>query len=92
METIRYNRFMNEDSDENDEDINDDEKTEDDLSPQKYESDSEGELNKIAINQMDYFAKLNASRKKILQNKINEYKENKINEDIMNKNRKKINK
>jgi hypothetical protein len=41
---------------------------------------------------MDYFAKLNASRKKILQNKINEYKENKINEDIMNKNRKKINK
>ena len=92
LETIRYNRFMNEDSDENDEDINDDEKTEDDLSPQKYESDSEGELNKIAINQMDYFAKLNASRKKILQNKINEYKENKINEDIMNKNRKKINK
>ena len=92
LETIRYNRFMNEDSDENDEDINDDEKTEDDLSPQKYESDSEGELNKIAINQMDYFAKLNASRKKILQNKLNEYKENKINEDIMNKNRKKINK
>ena len=46
LETIRYNRFMNEDSDENDEDINDDEKTEDDLSPQKYESDSEGELNK----------------------------------------------
>lgn len=92
LETIRYNRFMNEDSDENDEDINDDEKTEDDLSPQKYESDPEGELNKIAINQMDYFAKLNASRKKILQNKINEYKENKINEDIMNKNRKKINK
>jgi hypothetical protein len=41
---------------------------------------------------MDYFAKLNASRKKILQNKLNEYKENKINEDIMNKNRKKINK
>ena len=92
LETIRYNRFMNEDSDENDEVINDDEKTEDDLSPQKYESDSEGELNKIAINQMDYFAKLNASRKKILQNKINEYNENKINEDIMNKNRKKINK
>ena len=41
---------------------------------------------------MDYFAKLNASRKKILMNKINEYKENKINEEIILKNKKKINK
>ena len=89
LEIIRYNKFMNEESDDNDDD---DEKTEDDLSPQKYESDSEGELNKIAINQMDYFAKLNASRKKILMNKINEYKENKINEEIILKNKKKINK
>ena len=89
LEIIRYNKFMNEESDDNDDD---DEKTEDDLSPQKYESDSEGELNKIAINQMDYFAKLNASRKKILMNKINEYKENKINEEILLKNKKKINK
>ena len=90
LETIRYNKFMNEESDENNEELNDDEKTEDDLSPQKYDSDSEGELNKIAINQMDYFANLNFARKKILLNKINEYKENKINEEIMNKNRKKI--
>ncbi len=52
LEIIRYNKFMNEESDDNEDD---DEKTEDDLSPQKYESDSEGELNKIAINQMDYF-------------------------------------
>ena len=89
LEIIRYNKFMNEESDDNDDD---DEKTEDDLSPQKYESDPEGELNKIAINQMDYFAKLNASRKKILMNKINEYKENKINEEIILKNKKKINK
>ena len=89
LEIIRYNKFMNEESDDNEDD---DEKTEDDLSPQKYESDSEGELNKIAINQMDYFAKLNASRKKILMNKINEYKENKINEEIILKNKKKINK
>ena len=89
LEIIRYNKFMNEESDDNEDD---DEKTEDDLSPQKYESDSEGELNKIAINQMDYFAKLNASRKKILMNKINEYKENKINEEIFLKNKKKINK
>ena len=89
LEIIRYNKFMNEESDDNEDD---DEKTEDDLSPQKYESDSESELNKIAINQMDYFAKLNASRKKILMNKINEYKENKINEEIILKNKKKINK
>ena len=89
LEIIRYNKFMNEESDDNEDD---DEKTEDDLSPQKYESDSEGELNRIAINQMDYFAKLNASRKKILMNKINEYKENKINEEIILKNKKKINK
>ena len=92
LEIIRYNKFMNEESDDNLNEIDDDEKTEDDLSPQKYESDSEGELNKIAINQMDYFAKLNASRKKILMNKINEYKENKINEEIIIKNKKKINK
>ena len=92
LETIRYNKFMNEEDDENNEEINDDEKTEEDLSPPKYDSDSEGELNKIAINQMDYFAKLNTSRKKILLNKIEEYKENKINEEIMNKNRNKINK
>ena len=46
LEIIRYNKFMNEESDDNEDD---DEKTEDDLSPQKYESDSEGELNKIAI-------------------------------------------
>jgi len=92
LEIIRYNKFMNEESDDNLNEIDDDEKTEDDLSPQKYESDSEGELNKIAINQMDYFAKLNALRKKILMNKINEYKENKINEEIIIKNKKKINK
>ena len=68
METIRYNKFMNEESEESGEE-NDDSKTEDDLSPQKYDSDSEGELNKIAINQMDYFANLNFARKKILLNK-----------------------
>ena len=89
LETIRYNKFMN-DSDDDNENINDDEKTEDDLSPQKYDSDSEGELNKIAINQMDYFANLNFSRKKILLNKINEYKEKKLNEEIMMRNRKKM--
>ena len=92
LEIIRYNKFMNEESNDSGNEIDDDEKTEDDLSPQKYESDSEGELNKIAINQMDYFAKLNASRKKILLNKINEYKENKINEEIILKNKKKMNK
>ena len=90
LETIRYNKFMNEESDESEE--NDDSKTEDDLSPQKYDSDSGGELNKIAINQMDYFANLNFARKKILLNKINEYKENKKNEEIIIKNKKKINK
>ena len=78
------------DSDDDNENINDDEKTEDDLSPQKYDSDSEGELNKIAINQMDYFANLNFSRKKILLNKINEYKEKKLNDEIMMRNRKKM--
>ena len=92
LEIIRYNKFMNEESNDSGNEIDDDEKTEDDLSPQKYESDSEGELNRIAINQMDYFAKLNASRKKILLNKINEYKENKINEEIILKNKKKMNK
>jgi len=92
LEIIRYNKFMNEESNDSGNEIDDDEKTEDDLSPQKYESDSEGELNMIAINQMDYFAKLNASRKKILLNKINEYKENKINEEIILKNKKKMNK
>ena len=92
LEIIRYNKFMNEESNDSGNEIDGDEKTEDDLSPQKYESDSEGELNKIAINQMDYFAKLNASRKKILLNKINEYKENKINEEIILKNKKKMNK
>ena len=91
LETIRYNKFMNEESNESAEE-DDDEKTEDDLSPQKYDSDSEGELNKIAINQMDYFANLNFARKKILLNKINEYKENKKNEEIIIKNKKKINK
>jgi len=88
LETIRYNKFMNEESNESEND--DDEKTEDDLSPQKYESDSEGELNKVAINQMDFFANLNFARKKILSNKLNEYKENKKNEEIIIKNKKKL--
>ena len=92
LEIIRYNKFMNEESNDSGNEIDDDEKTEDDLSPQKYESDSEGELNKRAIHQMDYFSNLNASRKKILLNKINEYKENKINEEIILKNKKKMNK
>ena len=90
LEKIRYNKFMNEESNESEND--DDEKTEDDLSPQKYESDSEGELNKVAINQMDFFANLNFARKKILSNKLNEYKENKKNEEIIIKNKKKLKK
>ena len=90
LETIRYNKFMNEESNESEND--DDEKTEDDLSPQKYESDSEGELNKVAINQMDFFANLNFARKKILANKLSEYKENKKNEEIITKNKKKLKK
>ena len=90
LEIIRYNKFMYEDSSDNDESMDEDEKTEDDLSPQKYDSDSEGELNKLAINQMDYFANINADRKKILLDKVNEYKENKKSEEIMSKNRKKI--
>ena len=92
LEIIRYNKFMYEDSSDNDESMDEDEKTEDDLSPQKYDSDSEGELNKLAINQMDYFANINADRKKILLDKVNEYKENKKSEEIMIKNRKKIKK
>ena len=92
LEIIRYNKFMYEDSSDNDELMDEDEKTEDDLSPQKYDSDSEGELNKLAINQMDYFANINADRKKILLDKVNEYKENKKSEEIMIKNRKKIKK
>ena len=87
LEKIRYNRFFNEDSDDNDDNIDDDEKTEEDLSPQKYDSDEE--LREVAINQMDYFANLNSNRKKILLNKINEYKENKRNEEINHKYKKK---
>ena len=87
LEKIRYNRFFNEDSDENEDNMDDDEKTEEDLSPQKYDSDEE--LRKEAINQMDYFANLNSNRKKILLNKLNEYKENKRNEEINHKNKKK---
>ena len=90
LETIRYNKFMNEESNESEND--DDEKTEDDLSPQKYESDAEGELNKVAINQMDFFANLNFARKKILANKLSEYKESKKNEEIIIKNKKKLKK
>ena len=41
---------------------------------------------------MDYFANINADRKKILLDKVNEYKENKKSEEIMIKNRKKIKK
>ena len=86
LKKIRYKKFLNEESEDN-EDINDDEKTEEDLSPQKYDSDEE--LSKIAINQMDYFANLNANRKKILLKKVNEYQENKKNEEIIKKNKKK---
>ena len=57
LETFRYNKFMNEEINEGAEE-NDNEKTEDDLSPQKYDSDSKEELNKIYINQMDYFTNL----------------------------------
>ena len=57
LETFRYNKFMNEEINEGAEE-NDNEKTEDDLSPQKYDSYSKEELNKIYINQMDYFANL----------------------------------
>ena len=91
LEKIRYNEFIKEESDNNDK-INDDENTEEDLSPQKYDSDEE--LNNIAINQVDYFHNLNANRKKILQNKIEEYKENKKNEEFLKKkrNKDKINK
>ena len=39
---------------------------------------------------MDYFANLNANRKKILGIKVNEYKENKKNENLESKNKKKI--
>lgn len=88
LEKIRYNRFLNEDSDDDENNNNDDEKTEEDLSPQKYDSDEE--LSKVAINQMDYFANLNANRKKILGIKVNEYKENKKNENLESKNKKKI--
>ena len=86
LKKIKYKKFLNEESEDN-EDINDDEKTEEDLSPQKYDSDEE--LSKIAINQMDYFANLNANRKKILLKKVNEYQENKKNEEIIKKNKKK---
>ena len=57
LETFRYNKFMNEEINEGAEE-NDNEKTEDDLSPQKYDSYAKEELNKIYINQMDYFANL----------------------------------
>ena len=84
LEKIRYNRFLNdEDSEEKNKNINDDENTEEDLSPQKYDSDEE--LSKNAINQMDYYAMLNANRKKILSIKLNEYKENKIIEEMSKK-------
>ena len=84
LEKIRYNRFLNEeDSEEKNKNISDDENTEEDLSPQKYDSDEE--LSKNAINQMDYFAMLNANRKKILSIKLNEYKENKIIEEMYKK-------
>ena len=86
LKKIKYKKFLNEESEDN-ENINDDEKTEEDLSPQKYDSDEE--LSKIAINQMDYFANLNANRKKILLKKVNEYQENKKNEEIIKKNKKK---
>ena len=86
LKKIKYKKFLNEESEDN-EDINDDEKTEEDLSPQKYDSDEE--LSKIAINQMDYFANLNANRKKILLKKVNEYQENKKNEEIIKINKKK---
>ncbi len=62
LETFRYNKFMNEEINEGAEE-NDNEKTEDDLSPQKYDSYAKEELNKIYINQMDYFANLHSSRK-----------------------------
>ena len=42
--------------------MDEDEKTEEDLSPQKYDSDEE--LSKVAINQMDFFVNLNSNRKK----------------------------
>ena len=83
LEKIRYNQFLNEESDENIN--NDDENTEEDLSPPKYDSDEE--LSKKAINQVDYFANLNANRKKILQIKIEEYKENQKNQEINKKNK-----
>ena len=88
LEKIRYNQFLNEESDENIN--NDDENTEEDLSPPKHDSDEE--LSKKAINQVDYFANLNANRKKILQIKIEEYKENKKKQEINKKNKDKHNK
>ena len=91
LEKIRYNNFLKDESEEDDENADDDEKTEEDLSPQKYDSDEE--LSKVAINQMDYFANLNANRRKILLSKIEEYKENKKNEELVDKkNKKKKNK
>ena len=76
LKKLTYNKFLKEEeSQENDANLNDDENTEEDLSPPKYDSDDE--LSKNAINQMDYIAMLNANRKKILSIKINEYTDNK---------------
>ena len=76
LKKLRYNKFLNEeDSEGSNANLNDDEVTEDDLSPPKYDSDDE--LSKNAINQMDYIAMLNANRKKILSSKVNEYIDNK---------------
>ena len=75
LETFRYNKFMNEEINEGAEE-NDNEKTEDDLSPQKYDSYEKEELNKIYINQMDYFANkfLNNFLLKKKQNELNKKK------------------
>ena len=69
------------------------EKAEDDLNPQKYESDSEGELKK-SYKSNRLFRKNKCFNKKILMNKINGYKEkkrkeNKIKKEIILKNKKK---
>ena len=95
LKKLRYNKFLNEeDSEGSNANLNDDEVTEDDLSPPKYDSDDE--LSKNAINQMDYIAMLNANRKKILSSKVNEYIDNKriekINKKTKNKKKNKDNK
>ena len=84
MDKIEDKNYID-DVDDIEDDNNIDIEEENNDSPPKYDSDEE--LSKKAINQVDFFANLNANRKKILQIKIEEYKENQKNEEINKKNK-----